>query len=223
MERTFRLVYDTNREHLQAALDHQRSSYDKRRNEHYFQPGDGVWLYNPRRRVGRTPKLDSPWEPDPYAVVKTIGDVLCVIQRKPRCKSKVIHKDKLLPVRGEFDGSWVLQLTKAGKYRRYCQEDYTGIAALFEPKPVVSDNHNQSTNDGSAVSVAHPVEEQEVESVVEPVAQPMVEPEVQPEEGPVEQLMMEPVAEPMVEHEEREVTYQGPMTRSRTRQENEVQ
>lgn len=106
MSDTFSYVYRQNRQSLQHAMAAQKKVYDKRRHEKYYKPGDGVWLFNPKRRVGRTPKLDSPWE-GPYTVIRNIGEVVCQIQQNRKSKSKIVHKDKLLPVKGEHDGSWV--------------------------------------------------------------------------------------------------------------------
>ena len=79
MELTFRRVYALTREHLQAVVVRQKVQYDKRAGDGVFHHGQGVWLYNPRRRKGRTPKLDVPWE-GPYAVVTIMSGVLCEIQ-----------------------------------------------------------------------------------------------------------------------------------------------
>ena len=67
MEITFRRIYALTREQLQAAVVRQKEQYDKRAGDRAFHRGQGVWLYNPHRRKGRTPKLDVPWE-GPYAV-----------------------------------------------------------------------------------------------------------------------------------------------------------
>ena len=62
MEDVFHSVYTLTQEHLQAAVVRQKGQYDKRAKDCQFHRGQGVWLYNPRRRKGRTPKLDVPWE-----------------------------------------------------------------------------------------------------------------------------------------------------------------
>ena len=127
MEKTFHDVFIINREHLQTSLNGQKHSYDKKTNELCFKPGDGVWLYNPRRRKGRTPKLDSPWD-GPFTVIRTIGQVLCQISKNRRCKPKIVHKDKLLHVRGKHDGSWVHTLPKTTAV----EDKLDGLQRLFE-------------------------------------------------------------------------------------------
>ncbi|KAJ8977904.1 hypothetical protein NQ317_012405 [Molorchus minor] len=63
-----------------------------------YQAGDEVWLYNPARRKGRSPKLQKSWE-GPYTVIKRINDLVYRIQRGPRAKMKVVHLDRLAPYR----------------------------------------------------------------------------------------------------------------------------
>ena len=42
--------------------DQMKSHYDIRADDKTFQAGDVVWLYNPRRKPGLTPKIMRPWE-----------------------------------------------------------------------------------------------------------------------------------------------------------------
>ena len=72
----FHHVYALVRMNLQAVSRLQKRQYNKKGLARDFYVGQGVWLYNPRRRVGRTPKLDVPWE-GPFAVTSVIGNVLC--------------------------------------------------------------------------------------------------------------------------------------------------
>ena len=52
-----------------------------------FQEQQKVWLYNPRRVKGRTPKLQSNWE-GPYNIVKKINDIVFCIQKTPNTKRR---------------------------------------------------------------------------------------------------------------------------------------
>ena len=151
MARTFEHVFALNRKHLQAALDNQKRAYEKRKNEYKYKPGDGVWLYNPRRKVGRSPKLDSPWEPVPYTVVKVLGDVLCLIKKSIRGKARVVHKDKLLPVRGDHDGKWVFQLPSKSTVIKpnLLDEHLFGLESLFKvPENEVVGSPEVSSSEG---------------------------------------------------------------------------
>ncbi|GLV42893.1 Glutamate receptor interacting protein [Carabus blaptoides fortunei] len=55
-----------------------------------------IWsgLYNPRRRLGFSPKLQRPWE-GPYTVVKRINDVIYRIRKLLKGKPKIMHVNQL--------------------------------------------------------------------------------------------------------------------------------
>jgi len=59
-----------------------------------FREGQSVWLFNPQRKKGKTPKLQSSWE-GPYTIVKKLSDVTFRIQKSARHKLKIIHVDRL--------------------------------------------------------------------------------------------------------------------------------
>ena len=131
---SMRHVFNLVRTNLGRALELQKRQYNKKRWLKHFYPGQGVWLYNPRRKVGRTPKLDSGFEPYPYAIVQVIGGILCEIQRSPRCKSKIVHCDKLEPVRGPYDGQWVFDLPTRQELLSF-DENLEGVSKLFVEPP----------------------------------------------------------------------------------------
>ena len=51
---------------LKIVSDKMKTWYDVRSNIVGFQEGDQVWLFNPKRRHGRSPKLQSNWEAVSY-------------------------------------------------------------------------------------------------------------------------------------------------------------
>ena len=53
-----------------------------------FEAGDAVWLHNPQRKPGRSPKLTRAWE-GPYTVIKAINDVVYRIQLTPQVNPKL--------------------------------------------------------------------------------------------------------------------------------------
>ncbi|GBN05460.1 hypothetical protein AVEN_162558-1 [Araneus ventricosus] len=65
---------------------------------HHFKEGDQVWMYNPKRRRGLSPKLQQNWE-GPYTIVKKLNDVIYRVQRSPNAEPKVIHINRLTPYR----------------------------------------------------------------------------------------------------------------------------
>ncbi|GBM60819.1 hypothetical protein AVEN_66777-1 [Araneus ventricosus] len=75
-----------------------KTLYDSRATDHHFKEGDLVWMYNPKRQRGPSPKLQQNWE-GPYTVVKKLNDVVYRVQRSPNAKPKVIHINRLAPYR----------------------------------------------------------------------------------------------------------------------------
>lgn len=78
---------------------YQQRQYDKRMHGEKFEPGDLVWLYNPTRTVGRSPKLQRGWETVPYEVKARVGEAVYRIQRVKSGKNRVVHRNSLTKVR----------------------------------------------------------------------------------------------------------------------------
>ena len=132
MAQVFKHVYGLTREHLHAAMKVQKHYYNRKAAVRKFQVGQSVWLYNPKRRKGRSPKLDKPWE-GPYAVVRLLGEVLCEIQLNRRCKSKVVHVDKLVSTRVPVKMDWVFKLPRSTQRKETPPSNiYEGVQQLFQ-------------------------------------------------------------------------------------------
>ena len=95
------------RRHLGKAAERQKRNYDKRVSSKPFRVGDSVWLHNIRRKKGRNPRLDCPWE-GPY-LVSVLSDVTYRIQRSRRAKPKVFHADRIKPYLGPALTSWIVE------------------------------------------------------------------------------------------------------------------
>ncbi|KAJ8950945.1 hypothetical protein NQ318_008384 [Aromia moschata] len=87
------------RSKIQGASDRMKETYDINANDGRYQPGNQVWLYNPQRTRGLSPKLQSFWE-GPYEVITQINDVVYRIQKLPRGKPRVVHFNRLAPFAG---------------------------------------------------------------------------------------------------------------------------
>ena len=70
------------RRHLQCSQQYQKRQYHRRAQGAGFEPGQGVWLYNPAKKVGRAPKLQHHLE-GTFAVLECINDVTYRIQKSP--------------------------------------------------------------------------------------------------------------------------------------------
>ncbi|KAJ8936003.1 hypothetical protein NQ318_009683 [Aromia moschata] len=95
-------IHERVRSNIQGASNRMKETYDINANDGRYQPGNQVWLYNPQRRRGLSPKLQSSWE-GPYEVVTRINDVVYRIQKLPRGKPRVVHFNRLAPFAGSND------------------------------------------------------------------------------------------------------------------------
>ena len=98
-------VHTFARESLRISSDYMKGYYDLRADGKTFQAGDAVWLYNPRRKPGLTPKLMRPWE-GPYVVTKAINDLVYRVQLTPRGKPRVVHRNRLWEYSGLDPPTW---------------------------------------------------------------------------------------------------------------------
>ena len=87
------------RDQLEKAGMRQKRNYDVRSKGRDFQAGDLVWVYTPKRKKGRSPKLDSHWD-GPCRILERVGEVVYRIQVPPRGRKVVLHRDRLAPYRG---------------------------------------------------------------------------------------------------------------------------
>ncbi|GFS47182.1 retrovirus-related Pol polyprotein from transposon 412 [Trichonephila clavipes] len=75
------------RERIGMASEKMKARYDAKATGHGFHEGDKVWLWNPKRRKGLSPKLQTNWE-GPYTVLNRLNDVVVRIQKSPHSKPK---------------------------------------------------------------------------------------------------------------------------------------
>lgn len=93
-------------EHLKLAGRTMWQQYQQRVRETKHQPGDKVWLHNPRRVRGLSPKLQSAWQ-GPYEVLEALSSVTYKIAAVgTRRRPKVVHVDRLWRFRGDGSFSW---------------------------------------------------------------------------------------------------------------------
>ncbi|KAJ8974284.1 hypothetical protein NQ317_013173 [Molorchus minor] len=89
-------IHDQVRSNIQSASDRMKETYDIGAQNDGYQSGDLVWLYNPQRRRGLSPKLQTLWE-GPYEVLARINDVVYRIKKSSGGKPKVVHFNRLTP------------------------------------------------------------------------------------------------------------------------------
>ena len=87
MLKAFRTGWSECRILLKVASDCMKLHYDTRASTSQFNRGNPVWLYNPQRKKGISPKLMRPWK-GPFTVTKCLNDLVYRIQLGPRTKPK---------------------------------------------------------------------------------------------------------------------------------------
>lgn len=100
-------------QHLKTAGQAMWRQYQgKTRNAEYI-PGDLVWLHNPQRKPGRSPKLQSSWE-GPYKIVEAVSAVTYRLDMPGRKRAgKVVHVDRLWRHPGNGVYTWGEQMDSA--------------------------------------------------------------------------------------------------------------
>ena len=104
LQESMKSVHDHARRHLNTSGRSMKARYDDQAREAVFEAGDRVWLHNPRRKKGLSPKLQSPWE-GPYDVIEALSDVTYRIRHGTK-RSRVVHVDRLWKYREEGVFSW---------------------------------------------------------------------------------------------------------------------
>lgn len=95
-------VYEHIRQSGQQMSEKMKTRYDRRANSRGFDESSLVWLHNPVRTKGKSPKLQAKWD-GPYRVVTRINDVTYRIQKGPRGAPKIVHVDRLARYYGAND------------------------------------------------------------------------------------------------------------------------
>lgn len=90
---------------LKFAGEAMRRHYDRDVRAVTFKAGDRVWLYNPKRQKGKSPKLMSPWE-GPYEVLEKVTDVTFRIRKGNAGRKKIIHSDRLWTYQEDPSYTW---------------------------------------------------------------------------------------------------------------------
>ncbi|XP_018378045.1 PREDICTED: uncharacterized protein LOC108770817 [Trachymyrmex cornetzi] len=67
-------IHEDVRKRVDIKSSRTKTWYDQKARQIYFKEGQKVWLYNPRKMIGKTPKFQSNWE-GPYFVIKKLSDV----------------------------------------------------------------------------------------------------------------------------------------------------
>jgi transposase InsO family protein len=105
LQENLETVHEFARKNLEFNYDKMEARYNTDSNAGTLEEGSLVWLFNPRKKKGRSPKLARPWE-GPYIVVKRINDLVYRIRRNPLSKPKVVHRNRLWKCQGSQSELW---------------------------------------------------------------------------------------------------------------------
>ena len=100
LRRNMQTAHQRAQDCLGKSAQRQKRNYDRRAVYRGFREGQFVWLFNPARKKGVSPKLMLRWE-GPWLVVGRLSDVTFRIQLRPGSKPRVVHSDRLKPYVGE--------------------------------------------------------------------------------------------------------------------------
>ncbi|GBM54890.1 hypothetical protein AVEN_158322-1 [Araneus ventricosus] len=88
LEARLESVHAFARERIKLASERMKTRYESKATDHHFKEGDLVWMYNPKRRRGPSPKLQQNWE-GPYTIVKKLNDIVYRGRPTPSQKSSI--------------------------------------------------------------------------------------------------------------------------------------
>ena len=98
-------VHHFARQRLHITSDKMKRYYDNKLASSKLKQGTAVWLHNPQRKKGMSPKLMRNWQ-GPYVVIKCINDLVYRIQLGPKSKPKVVHRNRLWQYHGHNPPTW---------------------------------------------------------------------------------------------------------------------
>ena len=99
------LAHEVAREHLEKSAATQKHHYDHRAKQVQYRVGEAVWLYNPQRKKGISPKLTAPWVKG-FVIITKLDDVTYRVKAGPQNKPLVAHANRLMPYRGPDRPNW---------------------------------------------------------------------------------------------------------------------
>jgi hypothetical protein len=99
------------RQNLRHSQSRMKKTYDSRAAKDLFSPGDTVWLYEPKRRKGISPKLQREWC-GPYKVLDCLTDVVYRIQKSAHTKPQVVNRYRLWRYVGDLEDPWFLDTSQ---------------------------------------------------------------------------------------------------------------
>ncbi|UYV81786.1 K02A2.6-like [Cordylochernes scorpioides] len=108
LEERMLTIHHWAREKLHFSSEKMKDRYNVKTSHKTFKEGEMVWLHNPQRNKGLSPKLQYQWE-GPYKIIKCLNDVIYRIQKTRISKLKVVHYNRLASFRGSVPEQWTVR------------------------------------------------------------------------------------------------------------------
>jgi hypothetical protein len=97
LHRRFQEAYKAVLETTRQAHRVQKAVYDRRAKLFCYEPGNKVWLYDPKPRRNKIAKLDAEKWDGPYVVQIKISGAVYLIKKEGAAKGRIVNVDRLAP------------------------------------------------------------------------------------------------------------------------------
>ncbi|XP_028417630.1 uncharacterized protein LOC114542077 [Dendronephthya gigantea] len=121
LQENLEVVHRFARENLELSYEKMRKQYNNDSSANPLEEDDLVWLFNPRRKKGRSSKLTRPWE-GPFTVVKRLNDLVYRIRKNMQTKPKVVHRNRLWKYAGHQSNIWGNEQCETSRFDVETQE-----------------------------------------------------------------------------------------------------
>ena len=90
LEQSMQQSHEAARENSKRGQRWQKKQYDKTAQAKQLLEGTWVWLHNPTKRAGRSPKLQVKWEEEPYQIKRHLSDLVVEIEAIRSKRKRVV-------------------------------------------------------------------------------------------------------------------------------------
>ena len=128
--------------------------HDRRCKQLTFNEGDLVWVYDPKQRRGKTPKLGHNRWPGPWKITRKISKCTYCVKHQITKRDSLINVDRMWPHNKRNDGRFPAELSQDTDERnevsnedRNANEDYRAereSEVIFDRNDEISEQEEQS-------------------------------------------------------------------------------
>ena len=99
LEHNMQQSHEAAQENSKRGQRWQKKRYDKTAQAKQLLEVTWVWLYNPTKRAGRSPKLQVKFEEGPYRIKRHLSDLVVEIEASRSKRKRVIHSNQVKEVK----------------------------------------------------------------------------------------------------------------------------